>query len=104
MVVAYDENVPAVVHNTQINTDNSEAKNYMDMRVCAPVLGVGSTGTMFRLQFLGSVEVEAEGGKKRKKRMKKNMVEEAVIKIKVRTLNNQCYFFKFFPTFYLLPI
>ncbi|XP_015603624.1 uncharacterized protein LOC107271759 isoform X3 [Cephus cinctus] len=38
--------------------------------------------TVFRLQFLGSVEVEEEGGRKRRKRLKKHMVEEAVTKIK----------------------
>lgn len=46
-------------------------------------LGVSSAGTVFRLHYLGSVEVEEEGGRKRRKRLKKNMVEEAVIKIKV---------------------
>ncbi|KAJ8923799.1 hypothetical protein NQ315_010381 [Exocentrus adspersus] len=44
--------------------------------------GVGSTGTVFRLHFLGSVEVDEEGGRKRRKRLKKNMVEVAVTKIK----------------------
>lgn len=46
---------------------------------------------MFRLRFLGSVEVDEEEqvkntkrGAATKKRLKKNMVEEAVIKIKVR--------------------
>ncbi|XP_043479405.1 uncharacterized protein LOC122509419 isoform X3 [Leptopilina heterotoma] len=52
----------------------------------APISGsVGSTTgstTVFRLQFLGSVEVEEEGGRKRRKRLKKHMVEEAVTKIK----------------------
>ncbi|XP_031777773.1 serine-rich adhesin for platelets isoform X3 [Nasonia vitripennis] len=38
--------------------------------------------TVFRLQFLGSVEVEEENGRKRRKRLKKHMVEEAVTKIK----------------------
>lgn len=42
-----------------------------------------ANGTMFRLHFLGSVEVEEEGGRKRRKRLKKNMVEVAVTKIKV---------------------
>lgn len=46
-------------------------------------LGVGATGTVFRLHFLGSVEVDEEGGRKRRKRLKKNMVEVAVTKIKV---------------------
>lgn len=46
-------------------------------------LGIGAIGTVFRLLFLGSVEVDEEGGRKRRKRLKKNMVEEAVNKIKV---------------------
>lgn len=47
-------------------------------------LGAGTgTGTVFRLHFLGSVEVDEEGGRKRRKRLKKNMVEVAVTKIKV---------------------
>lgn len=50
-----------------------------------PTAGSGPT-TVFRLQFLGSVEVEEEGGRKRRKRLKKHMVEEAVTKIKVRRL------------------
>ncbi|KAK6624038.1 hypothetical protein RUM44_010896 [Polyplax serrata] len=45
-------------------------------------LGIGPIGTIFRLLFLGSVEVEEEGGRKRRKRLKKCMVEEAVNKIK----------------------
>lgn len=51
-------------------------------------LGVGATGTVFRLHFLGSVEVDEEGGRKRRKRLKKNMVEVAVTKIKVGRLSN----------------
>ncbi|GLH03257.1 Uncharacterized protein GBIM_09192, partial [Gryllus bimaculatus] len=47
-----------------------------------PPLGTGAAGTVFRLQFLGSVEVDEEGGRKRRKRLKKHMVEEAVTKIK----------------------
>lgn len=46
-------------------------------------LGMGATGTVFRLHFLGSVEVDEEGGRKRRKKLKKNMVEVAVTKIKV---------------------
>lgn len=46
-------------------------------------LDVGPVGTIFRLLFLGSVEVDEEGGRKRRKRLKKSMVEEAVNKIKV---------------------
>ncbi|XP_050313970.1 uncharacterized protein LOC126748651 isoform X2 [Anthonomus grandis grandis] len=39
-------------------------------------------GTVFRLLFLGSVEVDEEGGRKRRKKFKKSMVEIAVTKIK----------------------
>ncbi|KAF5297250.1 hypothetical protein FQR65_LT10022 [Abscondita terminalis] len=49
---------------------------------CPVSLATGTTGTVFRLQFLGSVEVDEEGGRKRRKRLKKNMVEVAVTKIK----------------------
>lgn len=52
-------------------------------------LGVGATGTVFRLHFLGSVEVDEEGGRKRRKRLKKNMVELAVTKIKVCVIDNK---------------
>ncbi|XP_025163829.1 uncharacterized protein LOC105192582 isoform X4 [Harpegnathos saltator] len=48
----------------------------------APISGCLGSTTVFRLQFLGSVEVEEEGGRKRRKRLKKHMVEEAVTKIK----------------------
>jgi hypothetical protein len=50
----------------------------------------GLAGTVFRLHFLGSVEVDEEGGRKRRKRLKKHMVEEAVTKIKVVGLNITC--------------
>lgn len=50
----------------------------------APISGSVESTTVFRLQFLGSVEVEEEGGRKRRKRLKNHMVEEAVTKIKVR--------------------
>ena len=49
-----------------------------------PISGSLGPTTVFRLHFLGSVEVEEEGGRKRRKRLKKHMVEEAVTKIKVR--------------------
>ncbi|KAJ8984274.1 hypothetical protein NQ317_009758 [Molorchus minor] len=49
-------------------------------------IGIGSTGTVFRLHFLGSVEVDEEGGRKRRKRLKKNMVEVAVTKIKKKIM------------------
>jgi len=39
---------------------------------------------MFRLAFLGSVEVDEGAGRRRRRRLKKTMVEEAVAKIKVR--------------------
>lgn len=47
---------------------------------------LGLPGTMFRLGFLGSLEVEEEVGfgRRRRKRAKKDMVEEAVMKLKVR--------------------
>lgn len=48
-----------------------------------PFGGGGASGTMFRLLFLGSVEVDEEGGRKRRKKFKKSMVEVAVTKIKV---------------------
>ncbi|KAG8040721.1 hypothetical protein G9C98_002717 [Cotesia typhae] len=51
----------------------------------APIGGSIGPSTVFRLHFLGSVEVEEEGGRKRRKRLKKHMVEEAVTKIKVRS-------------------
>lgn len=48
-----------------------------------PYSGVyAAPAAVFRLTFLGSVEVD-EDGRRRKKRPKKNMVEEAVTKIKV---------------------
>lgn len=51
-----------------------------------PFPGTPIPGTVFRLLFLGSVEVDEEAGRKRRKRLKKTMVEEAVTKIKVRSL------------------
>lgn len=47
-------------------------------------------GTVFRLSFLGSVELDEDGGgRRRKKRLKKTMVEEAVTKIKVEFAINR---------------
>lgn len=64
----------------------------------APIGGSLESTTVFRLSFLGSVEVEEEGGRKRRKRLKKHMVEEAVTKIKVRqTLQNP-------PKFLYIPL
>lgn len=56
-----------------------------------PNLSAGSEPVVFRLQFLGSVEVDEEngGGRRRRKRLKKHMVEEAVTKIKVAILYEQ---------------
>lgn len=63
------------------------------------ILGINlGPGSMFRLKFLGSVEVDEEEPIKKKptmmkKRLKKNMVEEAVIKIKVRRSHQMLHFF-----------
>lgn len=43
----------------------------------------GGNGSVFHLHFLGSVEIDEKGGRKRRKRLKKSMVEIAVTKIKV---------------------
>jgi hypothetical protein len=52
-----------------------------------PYSGVyAAPAAVFRLSFLGSVEVD-EDSRRRKKRPKKNMVEEAVTKIKVSPEN-----------------
>lgn len=84
-MTTYDHSVP--LHDPDCS-DNDIGKNFPEQnQVCEMPqvpMGIGATGTVFRLQFLGSVEVEEEGGKKRRKRLKKSMVEEAVIKIKVR--------------------
>ncbi|XP_047118188.1 uncharacterized protein LOC124798714 isoform X1 [Schistocerca piceifrons] len=42
----------------------------------------GPCSSVFRLQFLGSVEVLEESGRRRRRRLKKHMVEEAVTRIK----------------------
>ncbi|XP_046747166.1 uncharacterized protein LOC124411788 isoform X1 [Diprion similis] len=60
----------------------SESINIGAQSQLAPIGGPLGPTTVFRLQFLGSVEVEEEGGRKRRKRLKKHMVEEAVTKIK----------------------
>lgn len=62
----------------------SESINIAAQSQLASISGPLGPTTVFRLQFLGSVEVEEEGGRKRRKRLKKHMVEEAVTKIKVR--------------------
>jgi hypothetical protein len=49
-----------------------------------PVVDTGlGPGTLFRLKFLGSVQVDEDDPKCCKRRVKKVMVEEAVLKIKV---------------------
>ncbi|XP_044741316.1 uncharacterized protein LOC123302467 isoform X2 [Chrysoperla carnea] len=73
------EDVSVLSHIPHLTMPVSPAQS----QVVPPMaLGVGATGTVFRLQFLGSVEVDEEGGRKRRKRLKKVMVEEAVTKIK----------------------
>lgn len=67
-----------------ILTSNMRGYVCLKNSVCAEA--AGATGTVFRLNFLGSVEVDEEGGRKRRKRLKKNMVELAVTKIKVTPL------------------
>lgn len=51
----------------------------------SPPCASATPGTMFRLKFVGSLEVDEEvgNGKRRRKRPKKIMVEEAVMKLKV---------------------
>ncbi|XP_018325568.1 uncharacterized protein LOC108737300 isoform X2 [Agrilus planipennis] len=78
---------PTCEPDTQVmSVNDSEKKVYEGTRhmhnAHSLQLGVGTNGTVFRLQFLGSVEVDEEGGRKRRKRLKKNMVEVAVTKIK----------------------
>lgn len=60
----------------------------------SPPCGSALPGTMFHLRFVGSLEVEEEAGlgKKRRKRPKKTMVEEAVTKLKVRFISVQVFY------------
>lgn len=53
----------------------------------APISGSMEPTTVFRLHFLGSVEVEEEG---RRKRLNNHIVREAVTKIKVRPPTLRC--------------
>lgn len=53
----------------------------------APISGSTEPATVFRLHFLGSVEVEEEG---RRKRLNNHIVREAVTKIKVRPPTLRC--------------
>ena len=56
----------------------------------SPPYGSALPGTMFRLRFVGSLEVEEEvgTGRRRRKRPKKAMVEEVVTKLKVGGLSS----------------
>ncbi|XP_076544122.1 uncharacterized protein LOC117605461 isoform X8 [Osmia lignaria lignaria] len=56
----------------------------------APISGSMEPTTVFRLHFLGSVEVEEEG---RRKRLNNHIVREAVTKIKVRPPTLRCIIF-----------
>ncbi|XP_048516701.1 uncharacterized protein LOC109540861 isoform X9 [Dendroctonus ponderosae] len=69
----------AVMQLMQPLTHNDDPSPFIDEN---PLGGGGASGTVFRLLFLGSVEVDEEGGRKRRKKFKKNMVEVAVTKIK----------------------
>lgn len=59
----------------------------------SPPSGSALPGTMFRLRFVGSLEVDEEigAGKRRRKRAKKTMVEEAVMKMKVGGVPLLCF-------------
>lgn len=56
----------------------------------APINGSMEPTTVFRLHFLGSIEVEEEG---RRKRLNNHIVREAVTKIKVRPPTLRCIIF-----------
>lgn len=56
----------------------------------APINGSMEPTTVFRLHFLGSIEVEEEG---RRKRLNNHIVQEAVTKIKVRPPTLRCIIF-----------
>ncbi|XP_076262518.1 uncharacterized protein LOC143197738 isoform X14 [Rhynchophorus ferrugineus] len=76
------------VASSQLNAENATIQPIQPLNNEEPPFfntspfGSGATGTVFHLLFLGSVEVEEEGGRKRRKKFKKNMVELAVTKIK----------------------
>ncbi|XP_014222638.1 uncharacterized protein LOC106649641 isoform X11 [Trichogramma pretiosum] len=72
------EELMAAEQQKQQQQQPQQAKNQQH------TLTSGSEPVVFRLQFLGSVEVDEEngGGRRRRKRLKKHMVEEAVTKIK----------------------
>lgn len=72
-------------------TSDSDSTELSDLEAetgpLCPVTG-GSRlgpGSLFRLRFLGSVAVDEEDRASSKRRLKKAMVEEAVLKIKVYT-------------------
>lgn len=76
-------------HNRQSSGSNGETcsggvsqPSFLNL---SPPCGTALPGTMFRLRFVGSLEVDEEigSGKRRRKRSKKLMVEEAVMKLKV---------------------
>jgi len=75
----------------------------------SPPYGSALPGTMFRLRFIGSLEVDEEigSGKRRRKRPKKTMVEEAVMKMKVGgpcptpPFTISIYYVYFLPFFYI---
>lgn len=79
-----DSSEELIGNTTPGGAAQSESVNIAAQTQLTPVSGPMGPTTVFRLQFLGSVEVEEEGGRKRRKRLKKHMVEEAVTKIKVR--------------------
>lgn len=74
--------------DTEFNTDRRPPPRSVSVKSSLPV-GIGAVGTVFRLLFLGSVEVDEEGGRKRRKRLKNQMVEEAVNKVKVCVRKSQ---------------
>lgn len=73
-----------LIGNVAGGGNHTESHTFGGQTKILPIGGNLGPTTSFRLHFLGSVEVEEEGGRKRRKRLKKHMVEEAVTKIKVR--------------------
>lgn len=76
------------LHNRHSNGEGcssggvSQTSGFLNL---SPPVGSALPGTMFRLRFIGSLEIDEEigSGKRRRKRPKKSMVEEAVTKLKV---------------------
>lgn len=79
-----EELIGSVAGGGQQDTQQRQTLESQTTKLAPIGSSLGPT-TVFRLHFLGSVEVEEEGGRKRRKRLKKHMVEEAVTKIKVRS-------------------